>query len=154
MVFDEKRLKLFLVQAKQNTYASQQGKVAPSRRGANDLGYRSNGYYYLDSYFGEKDFSGQEIVYLNNSPLWSMNYYGRMLRDDVPQGFIETLRDALMRVEESSPYRGCDHLRNGDFEYYCQSAGTISAFTGMEHIEHMKEAVYRLHFHGGLIRYA
>ncbi len=151
MAVDLEGLSLFLVEAKKSTYAAQKGKVASSRKGAKDLGYQSKGYSYLDSYFGEKDFSGQEVVYLDEVPIWSMNYYGR-LTDDLAPGFIELLREALMGVGAPSPYRGCSHLQRGNYQYYCQSEGSVTAFTGQERIEYMNVKVYTLQFHGGQIR--
>jgi hypothetical protein len=75
----------FLVETKVNTYAAQKGKIDSSRKGSHDLAYRKGGYSSVDSYFGEKDFSGAEIVYQEEKPIWSMNYYWKMLRDDVPR---------------------------------------------------------------------
>jgi hypothetical protein len=152
MVFDDSKLGLFLVEAKRNTYASEKGSVAPSRKGAKDLAYQKNGFSYVDSYFGEKDFAGEEVVYSMDIPIWSMNYYGRMLQDDVPVGFIETLREALLKVEVRAPYRGCGHLRRGDYDYYCHSEGNLRAFSGHEYIEYRQKEVYRLSFHGGQVR--
>jgi hypothetical protein len=149
-VIDE--LASFLVQAKRNTYASQGGKIPSARLGAKDLAYGAGRYRYVDSYFGELDFSGQEVVYLDGVPTWSMNYYGRMLHDDVPEGFIETLREALLLVETDKPYRGCERYQRGHYVYVCRSEGTILAFHGQETISHDGVEVYRLHFHGGRIR--
>jgi hypothetical protein len=152
MIWNIDDLARFLVEAKRNTYASQKGGIASSRKASKDLGYKKDGWYYLDSYFGEKDFSGQEIVYLDGAPMWSMNYYGRMRRDDVAPGFIETLREALLRVEEARPYRGCRSHTRGDYAYHCRSDGTILRFEGRESIEYKAEEVYCLLFHGGQIR--
>jgi len=152
MIRDTHELARFLVEAKRNTYAAQMGKISSSRKGSKDLGYGKGGYYYLDSYFGEKDFSGQEVVYLDDVPIWSMNYYGRMARDDVPPGFIETLREALLGVEEASPYRGCGRHTRGEYAYRCRSDGTVLSFQGRESIELTGQEVYHLLFHGGQIR--
>ncbi len=152
MIRNTDELARFLVEAKRNTYASQMGKTASSRKGSKDLAYEKGGYRYLDSYFGEKDFSGQEVVYLDGVPVWSMNYYGRMTRDEVPPGFIETLREALRAVEEARPYRGsAEHVR-GDYTYHCRSDGTVLSFQGRESIELEGREVYDLLFHGGQIR--
>ncbi|MBN2853323.1 MAG: hypothetical protein JXQ23_11370 [Clostridia bacterium] len=74
-----KELTEFIVKAKKNTYASGLGKVESSRRLSTDLYYRENEYEYADSYFGAKEFSGQEVVYRDNLPVWSMNYYGKII---------------------------------------------------------------------------
>jgi hypothetical protein len=149
----EQELARFIVEAKTNTYASQRGEVASLRKGSKDLEYRRDRFYYLDSYFGEKDFSGQEVVYLNDVAIWSMNYYGRMVQDDVPPGFIETLREALQKVEPDRPYRGCAQYVSRGFTYKCSSDGMIQSFLGEETMAYDQKEVYRLYFHGGQIRY-
>jgi len=139
----------FLVEAKVNTYAAQKGKVGSSSKGSHDLAFGKGGYFYVDSYFGEKDFSGEEIVYLEDRPIWSMNYYGKMLRDNVPDGFIEALRGALLKVRKEEPYRGCRYYARNRYEYFCTAEGAIGFFHGCETVEYGKKEVYRLYFHGG-----
>ena len=145
-------LEKFLVNAKVNTYAAQKGSVASSRKKSKDMAYQENEYYYLDSYFGERDFSGEEIVYHNEVPVWSMNYYGKIIRDDVPEGFIETLREALIKVPEEKPFRGPAEYIRGKYKYRCSNEGDIDFFNGTESIFYEDEEVYRLYFHGGIIR--
>jgi hypothetical protein len=152
MTDDTHELVRFLVEAKRATYASQGGKVASPRKGAKDLAYQAGRYSYVDSYFGERDFSGQEVVYRDGDPFWSMNYYGWMLRDQIPVGFIETLREALLMVAEDRPYRGSPRYRRGSYEYTCRSEGTIDSFDGQESITYDGQEVYRLRFHGGRVR--
>ena len=147
-----KSLPEFIVEAKHNTYASQSGKVPSPRLGAKDLAYEAGPFRYVDSYFGELDFSGQEVVYREGRPIWSMNYYGRMIRDDVPEGFIETLREALLEVSVERPYRGNLQYDRGPYSYTCRSHGTVGNFWGEEGISYKGEKVYHLHFHGGQIR--
>jgi hypothetical protein len=148
---DLAELALFLVEAKKNTYAAQKGLAASSRKGSKDLAYRRGRFDYRDSYFGERDFSGQEIVYRDEKPFWSLNYYGRMLTEEVPEGFIEALREALARVEKEEPYRGCRNHTKNDFAYSCIPVGDISFFHGHEAITCKGQEIYRLYFHGGQI---
>ena len=116
------------------------------------MAYHENEYYYLDSYFGEKDFSGEEVVYHKEIPVWSMNYYGKMIRDDLPEGFIETLREALIKVSEKNPFRGPEEYTRGKYKYKCSNEGDIDFFNGTESIFYEDEEVYRLYFHGGRIK--
>ena len=110
----------FLVNAKRNTYAAQKGKVPSSRKYSKDLAFEENDYYYLDSYFGEKDFSGEEIVYFKELPIWSMNYYGKMIKENIPEGFIKTLREALQKVSENKPFRGPEEYIRGNINIDAQ----------------------------------
>ena len=145
-------LRTFLVTAKRNTYAAQNGKVPSSRKSSKDLAFVENDYYYLDSYFGEKKFSGEEIVYYKDQPVWSMNYYGKMIKEDILEGFIETLREALQKVSEEKPFRGPEEYIRGKYKYRCSNKGNIDFFNGMESIFYENEEVYRLYFHGGSIK--
>ncbi len=145
-------LRKFLVNAKRNTYATQKGEVPSSRKSSKDLAFVENDYYYLDSYFGEKDFSGEEIVYYKELPVWSMNYYGKLIKENLPEGFIETLREALQKVLEEKPFRGPEEYIRGRYKYRCSNEGDIDFFNGIESICYNNEEVYRLYFHGGYIK--
>ena len=137
-----KNLGKFLVNAKRNTYAAQKGKVPSSRKYSKDLAFEENDYYYLDSYFGEKDFSGEEMVYFKELPIWSMNYYGKMIKENIPEGFIKTLREALQRVSEDKPFRGPEEYIRGKYKYRCSNEGNIDFFRGTESIFYENEEVY------------
>ncbi len=139
----------FLILAKQNTYAAGRGEAPPCRPGSHDLAFAEDGFRYLDSYFGGKRFSGQEIVYRDGQPVWSMNYYGCALTDRVPDGFSDTLHQALLRVEATAPFRGPQHYTTGAFRYECAHRGDMRQFEGEERIFFENKEVYRLHFHGG-----
>ena len=141
----------FLVKAKKNTYAAGKNKVEPLRPDTIDLAFEEGGYSYRDSYYGNTCFSGQEVVYKNGKPFWSMNYYGKILKADIPAGTVETLKEALMLVDESSPFRGPGHHMRGDFEYKCRCRGTVEFFHGVENILHKGKEVYKLFFHGGML---
>ena len=55
------------------------------------------------SFFGAENFSGQEIVYKDEKPCWSMNYYGRVIGKNFNGDF---LKEVLLQVDEKLPYRG------------------------------------------------
>ena len=139
----------FIVKAKKNTYATQKGFVTPCRKGSKDLQFVEGDFVYLDSYFGARDFSGEEIVYHCGNPLWSMNYFGKMLRGNLPEGFIETLREALTLVLPEEPYRGGRRYQRGSYLYEMEVEGSPGFFHGQEWISLEGEPVYRLYFHGG-----
>lgn len=84
---NEDGLRQFLVSAKVNTYAGDGTLSAPSRPNSKDLHYKEGDLLYIDSYFGSADFIGEEVVFENERPIWGMNYYGKMLAPDIPEGF-------------------------------------------------------------------
>src|SRR5579885_2403837 len=75
-------LEQFIIRAKQHTYAGGGKKLLPYRLGSKDLQYAEGDWAYHDSYLGESDFIGQEIVYYQGKPVWGMNYFGVILRPD------------------------------------------------------------------------
>lgn len=147
-----KELCSFLVKAKRSTYATQQGHQPSCRPESHDLGFFAGDWRYLDSYFGSLDFSGQEIVHCKGVPVWSMNYYGYMLDDSPPEGFIETLREALTLLPEDFPCRGPAVHNRGSYSYFMEQSGDVLNFKGSEWIEFEGRRVYELQFHGGRIR--
>ena len=73
----------FILRAIAATYVGS-GQPAPAcRPNSHDLKFADGDWFYLDSYFGGRDFIGEEVVYLNGKPVWAMNYYGHILRSDL-----------------------------------------------------------------------
>ena len=107
-------LACFLVKAKKATYANKTNKVNSSRKESHDYSYQENNYTYLDSFFGAENFSGQEIVYKDEKPCWSMNYYGRVIEENFNGDF---LKEALLQVDEELPFRGPLFYQKGDYLY-------------------------------------
>ena len=142
----------FITEAKQNTYANfSAGKIEPSRPASTDLAYRSGDFKYLDTFVGGANFSGTEVVYHKNSPVWSMNYIGRQLSGEVGHT-IDFLTKALAQVSAAMPYRGPAFFRDGKFVYTNQVTGEFIWFQGFESIYYENEQVYQLVYHGGAIR--
>ena len=152
MTFGTKELKEFLVEAKKSTYAGDGQTVDPSRLGSKDLPYRKGDFYYLDSYLGSINFIGEEAVWFKESPIWGMNYYGEMLVENIPDGFSKCLKGALLNVPLENPYRGSKSYQSNVYNYRCSWEGDIGSFFGEEIIYLEDKLIYKLRFHGGLIK--
>ena len=93
---------------------------------------------YHDSYAGEADFLGQELVYRDRRPVWSMAYYGYLLDpehvDAVRAG--HTVQSALTShlCGGSVSWRLVADV--GEYRYLDTNAGDVGRFTGEEWIEH------------------
>src|SRR5262249_45363306 len=72
----------FIVRAKQATYVGGGKKLLPYHLGYQDLQYEAGDWIYHDSYLGESNFIGQELVYYRREPVWGMNYFGYILKSD------------------------------------------------------------------------
>jgi hypothetical protein len=150
-------LSAFLVEAKRNTYAAQRGRVPSSRPESHDFAYEKGKFRYLDSYVGEIRFSGEEIVWYDSKPVWSMNYYGRLLGPEPGPGFGDFLKRALLLVSKTKPFRGPDLYEEGEYRFVqtfeggVETLSGIEDFSGREEILYRDVAVYRLWFHGGIL---
>jgi hypothetical protein len=160
MILDNPEFIPFLQRAKSSTYAASENAPelfsAPSRTQSHDLAYREGDWAYLDSYLGGLSFIGEEAVWHCGQPVWGMNYYGAMLPngqvDGAPEGFSGFLKLALSNPPADAPYRGPAALEQGGYRYECRWQGDPREFWGDENIALDGQVVYRLRFHGGLIR--
>jgi len=144
-----------LIAAKRATYASNDGgQTEAVLPGSKQLEYRQGRYLYRDIYFGGNAFAGQELVYFEKRPYWSMVYAGSMLApvSDM-EAFSIVLKGALMRVKPERPYRGPEEFRQAEWWYRDRSTGSPARFDGEEEIWQGSVCVYRLKYAGGLIIY-
>ena len=90
---DRTQLINFLIKAKQKTYAGHGAEVAPCRPASHDLKYEektpAGQLLYIDTYLGGKLFSGEEALWKDDVPLWSMNYYGRVTGEPFSGDFLK-----------------------------------------------------------------
>ena len=151
----------FLVEAKKNTYANGDAlKVESSRLGSKDYHFEKvidgKKYAYHDTYFGGEKFIGEEVLYIDNNPIWAMNYYGYALKDNLSEEAMDkALRPALMQVgldQKVLPVRGASKFINGEYAYSFESFGTVENFSGVEKIFKNDEQIFELKCFGGIIK--
>jgi len=136
----------FLLLAKRSTYPANGIEQEPSRVASHDYFFEKGTLAYADSYFGSDIFSGQEIVYENKIPVWSMNYMGRI----VGKGFSsDFLKEALLASSKMYPYRGPLLYANGQFTYHNKVNGTFEWYEGNEEIYYSSNKIYECKYHGG-----
>lgn len=154
-------LKMFLVTAKQRTYAAEDGTAETLTDGAKQFVYRVGNLEYRDRYYGFDPFGGEEVVWRDSKPVWCMHYWGRVITQHVngavwnempsPDAIYGFLRRALREVGEGLPLRGPLRFDEGEWSYRATVDGTIEAFHGSEMIGY-KIRVYECYFRGGVLR--
>ena len=151
---NQKNLKKFLVKAKINTYAlSGEGGENVLADGSKEFLFEENIIAYRDRYFGSVSFIGEEIVFQNKKPMWGMNYYGEIISENISKNKVyEFLKNALLKVKENKPFRGPDNFEEDNFKYINKAEGNVEKFYGQEIILYKKQLVYKLFYHGGLIK--
>ncbi len=80
---DSRSLHEFILKAKSVSYVGNGEPASASRPASHDLKFEQGDWAYLDSYFGGRNFIGEEVVYFRGQPVWAMNYYGFILRSDL-----------------------------------------------------------------------
>lgn len=139
----------FLCRAKKASYAGNGQETASFRPNSHTLQYSEGGLLYIDTYLGGEKFAGEEAVWKDEIPFWSMNYAGRI----VSEGFSgDFLKECLSLVPKEYPYRGPLVHRNGDYNYHCIINGEFEWFNGFEEIFCNDVKVYECIFHGGCIK--
>jgi len=146
----ETRVAEFICKAKKMTYAAHaEEEIVPSRPKSHDIKYEEKDFLYLDSFLGGNEFAGEEAVWYQGAPVWSMNYMGRVLTEPFSGDF---LKEALMLVSIERPYRGPMVYSSGDYHYHCTVNGNINWSQGYEEIFYEDKKVFECHFHGGRIK--
>lgn len=148
-------LEEFIMQAKAATYVGGGDKSAIStRKGSHDLTCQQGDWHYIDSYFGGNDFIGQEVVWHQGIALWAMNYYGRILKPEMIDAGVagRVIQNALSTLYMEGRFLGGFTHQIERLTYVDTNDGEFRSFTGVERIYHEDIEVYRLDYHGGLIK--
>lgn len=150
-----KELTDFLIDAKNNSYASGDESIIKSLDdGAKEITYTQNNYKYCDIWYGETHFTGKEIVWKNEKVIWSMNFYGFVnLSEDIPEEFDKFHKEALRKAPKEYPFRGPMYYNSKDLLYINDVQGNIENFLGTERIIYKGYEIFRLYYHGGIIKY-
>lgn len=143
----------FIVEAKAATYVGNGVHVDSCRFGSHDLEYTRGDFYYRDSYFGGKDFLGEEIVWYQFQPIWGENYYGKILRPNsiTPEETGKMIKASLAKQYLEGRFLGGFSYTSGSLTYFDKNEGDWQSFIGEETITKDDSLVYRLNYHGGLI---
>jgi Domain of unknown function (DUF5680) len=147
------KLYAFIVRAKAATYVGGGEKVVSCRSGSHDLKFAAGDWSYLDSYFGGRDFIGEEVVFFQGKPVWAENYYGRILRSDLisPTQAGEVIKTSLSKMYAEGHFLGGFEHQHKEFRYVDTSEGEGESFRGREFIVRHGETAYELFYHGGSV---
>jgi hypothetical protein len=141
----------FLVKAKGESYAADEpARVRRLDDGGSEAAHGEGGFRYRDRWYGEARFTGQEVVWREGRPCWTMNFFGAT-EASAPAEFPHFHKRALRRVPPQAPYRGPALYREGDLVYVNDWSGDLRWFRGVERVFHGEREVYRLEYHGGTL---
>lgn len=152
--YDE--LKSFLLDANVNGYAGDGNEVTPQRPGFSEIEYGKDKWLFHDSYAGHYFAPGQEIVYYEGNPVWSMAYAGGMKfgshgDKELAHETFTFLKKALLRMDPEKPFRGPKLFEEERWRYVSELDGDIKDFHGNEKIYKNDKLVFEQNFIGGII---
>ena len=147
--YTNEKERAFLLRAKKSTYAGNGLETSSSRPNSHDLQYTEDNLKYIDTYLGGEKFAGEEALWCDESPFWSMNYIGRIIAEGFSGDF---LKECLLLSPKEHPYRGPFVYQKGDYKYHCLVMGEFEWFTGYEEIFYNDIKVYECIFHGGCVK--
>ena len=150
---DPNEILKFIVEAKAATYVGNGQATTSSRNASIDLEYSRGDFSYCDSYFGGKDFLGEEIIWFQSKPIWGENYYGKVLHPGVitPEETGKMIKASLSKQYLEGRFLGGFYYELMDWIYIDKNDGDWQSFIGEETITRDGIIVYRLNYHGGLI---
>ncbi len=153
-------LKKFLVEAKRNGYAGD-GKRSRLDDQSKIYKFHKGNFYYEDIYSGSCQAPGFEIVRWKNRKgpwIWLMSFSGGMVPEfwknrPLTEETYSFLKDSLLKVKPSCPFRGPNKYENENFKYTMQVNGNFQKFSGSEQIinKSLNKIVFSQDFIGGLI---
>jgi len=157
-----KELLEFIARAHRNTYAApkdvrKQHKLEkPFLPGHKCYYFKDGEFEYYDGYAGSDWAPGREVVLLKGKPVWAMSYQGRH-NETYSTDFFQNeafpfLKQALMNMDDSMPFRGPKEFNQGDFRYMFELRGDYQYFTGREAITHKGIEVFFQDVMGELIK--
>lgn len=147
----------FVLQSKISSYASDgEGREKKFDDGSVGFEITSDGYRYLDRYYGFNPFVGSEQIFGDdNKLLWVMNYFGEVLPNGSdPERIYSFLREAMRLITPEYPFRGPELFEKQNYRYENKQYGSFDHFHGIEKIYENSEEVYVLYYHGGRIQKA
>ena len=102
---------------------------------------------------GGADFLGQELVLIDATPVWAMNYYGYLLRTDLIDAVTAgaTIKKSLTAMYSTGRFLGGLRFDAEPFIYTDTNNGDVTHFTGTEWIDLAGVRVHELVYHGGLV---
>ncbi len=147
-----KNLTKFLKYAKKKAYASK--LTFPKKTIFNGKRHiiKKDDLIYIDTYYGDKTFSGKEVILIKKSPVWSMVYYGGIKDNDLNKKDIyKFLKYCLRDIPDTFPIRGKNNIVKNRFKYVNKWKGDLKSFEGNERIYFKEKLVYSLRYIGGKI---
>lgn len=158
MPVDLHTLQTFLAKTLATTYAAGKGKLdSPQRPGFEEYGFTEGEWEYRDSYAGGAISWGQENVFHQGKPVWSLVYGGGIVESKRADAALQKqafacMKQALLQSRTGLSFlpRGPECMRWENCVYVCKWEGDVTLFRGREEVFVDDELIHFYDFAGGL----
>lgn len=141
----------FLIDSRPKTYAS--GKEAEIANGFKAYSIKKGDLEYRDAYTDQdRFFQGQEVIFQNGKPIWSMSYRGAAEVGADTKEVFRFLQKILREHSDEVRLPGKKKYQNGKWQYEDNCGGSIDEFFGEEKIYKDKKLVHWMKYFGGEIK--
>lgn len=143
--------KEFLCQSRIQTYAS--GKKAEVIDGFKVYSIKEGSFEYRDAYTDQhRYFQGQETIFEDGKPIWSMSYRGAAEEGTDVKAVFGFLQKILKEHSDKVRLPGNQKFADGDWEYRDNCKGTVAEFNGLEEIYSNGKLAHWMKYFGGEIK--
>lgn len=143
-------LKAFIWKVKKSIYAENADHYVQG--GLRHTTFKDGFYHFENQEIGHRYYSGHEVIYKKDEPIWTMVYSGGILNDDIGEKrLLSFLRRALVAEERTNILRGPSFYQEEHLLYLNEFYGGIDRFSGREYIRFGTHIIYELHYSGGLL---
>lgn len=151
-----KELSDFLKEANKYGYASGNPGVK-NEDGSTTISYPPegdiDGWRLVDHFYGGEPYAGQEVVFKDGKPYWTMVYYGSVKEGQDLSIVYSHLQKALQHPNFDLPVRGPEGFSKPGISYKNQWQGNLTRFSGHETIDvdSIGNIIYEADYMGGLV---
>jgi hypothetical protein len=150
---DLDQLERFLLAARERTSLGKGHRMPPERPGAVEIVFREGGLTYRDSYFGQGQLIGQEVVRRAGLVVWAMNYVIVLSPAAIVEGELASfLQRAQLSHYRSRRLLGPYHFEERDLRYEDHTEGGLDLFQGETVVIQREQPLFRMSYCGGLVR--
>jgi len=145
-------LRQFLVDSNRAGYAGgEEKKWIKEPDGSTTIPFEKGKWRSHDNFFGGEPYGGRTVVFYEGKPVWVMVYYGWVEEGAKTKPIYGVLRNALMQMPESSPFRGPKEHKEDGFIYTNSWEGKVNRFSGEEQITQGDKPIYKASYRGGFV---
>ena len=150
-----KDLERFLIEANEHGYASGNPGVK-EEDGSTTIVYPPEGdvdsWSFKDHFYGGEPYGGQEVIFRDGRPYWTMVYYGSVYEEADLKRVYAFLQKALIQPQEGIPVRGPVRFQDAGMLYKNSTEGDLHKFYGSEYIlDEAGDELYYAYYVGGLV---